>query len=418
MSSIPLLLQSSPNSCDDIATGITLGQYLSEVEQKNHHHVNYLFSICGGLHVPYQIPGFGYVQFWKMCLYVGLLGFFGSNIAVIVYYIAKEGISIQAVIFVSFLAQAIITIPVIKNTSTRIGMKLSENQSKALPDTIRICKQYTIISVAVSSLYYILVIWGVCIRIESGQQSTINNNLYTIMMVLFGVTPICVSLLSMWGLFFIVLDAKVLEYDILDLRDASNVNELTVDMYNKVYYKHIEDNQDSIVILDGIAIVAYISVLICITSCVLLSSEYGMNPVIFIICEVTLQFREAFLIYFALPCISQASGTFDDFSGHMSNLHGTSQISSTMIADANSPVQTLLEKNSIHPSEISLSDLNKRVSNIDIWICTINRPLIMYMLGRKIQKKEARVQFITFSVLALGSFGSFIVGQIISASRN
>ena len=155
-----------------------------------------------------------------------------------------------------------------------------------------------------------------------------------------------------------------------------------------------------------------------------MNSNYHMDPYAFILCEVTLQFREAFLIYFALPCISEVTEVFDSFSRHISLLNcyidiiNNNNINNTI----NSPTHISQSQTEYQPleypsqSQLSLiTNINQRVCNINVWISTIERPLIMYVLGRKIKKKEVRVQLITFAVLALGSFGSYIIGRLMAS---
>ena len=396
---------------------ITLGQYLVSLEEKSIENVSefafasvpiyYLFSICGGLHIPYGLPGYEFVNIWKVFLYITTIIFVISTIAIAIYDYAMGGFA--SIIFIlSFLFQAFIVYPVTINTYKRINMPITKNQMEVLPETIKICQYYVLLTTILSLGYYFIILYTTISHQEYSSDHIHYPVWFMITAIYTGLSPLAVALLSMWGLFFIVFDAKVMYLNIIDLQELAVADQLTMINYTDVYHQYIELNRDSQELCDGIAIVAYISIVLFVISCWIFATEFLQYTLVFISVEVTLQFREAFLILFALPSIAKANEKFDEFSSLMSMLEwGQGDYSlNGDIGGTNNNMD--IEAPSVMSEESRLIDRHNMV-NMRIWAATVDRPLIMYILGRKIKKREMRVQLFAVLVVGLGSLASFAI---------
>ena len=241
-----------------------------------------------------------------------------------------------------------------------------------------------------------------------------NHN--TIAFSLIGAVAVfCSTLLNLWAFFFIILDAQSSQLEIKELIKLSKEQTLSMYEYDTVHNQLRFVNANSSNIADGVALVAYLSMV----GFILVLFMYGeteklselsgstnfygseQGRIILTFCSALLQSREAVLILLALPHIAEVNELHDQLSSTLAHKEwGESTITPSTTYDSYSVVSS--DVISVHKNNLCMR----------MWAATVDRPLYMYVLGRPIKRVEMKAQLVTVCLVAMGSLLSFLFSNV------
>ena len=255
-------------SNSNYSNSITLGELITkESEVKGY----WIFKICGYLHITNSTSA--WINCYKYGLYFLVVLFLIVVLMVVVMALLDGRIS-DAILCISFVFQAIIILPIVQNTKSRMNIEVSTMQQIALNESVPVCTKYTIFITIFNLCYYAAILTNIPAYLHLTSNTSVNICIFVFGLIV-SITPLAVSYLSMWGLFFIVLDAITNKLQINELLNDAKSEVLTISRYNSIYDNTIPINQSSLVLGEGICIVAYCSVLVFVIATMIYTSDLG-----------------------------------------------------------------------------------------------------------------------------------------------
>ena len=238
----PLLNDESVIDLDSL----TLGEYLQKYEARGGY-TDCIFLLGGGLHYSSSDPANRWIVSWRYFLYILAAIFLLSSILLLVLY------SDVWYMFVPYMAQVIILVPVVMNSSTRMNDSMTKSHAACFESSLKASKGYVCIAVTCSTIYLI---------ISALLADMINYDIHVMLYVFTGVVCLySIALLNVWAIFFLILDAKVSQLEIRGLIDQAKDQTLDMNAYDMVQHKLRYVNANSSNIADGIALVTYMCVI-------------------------------------------------------------------------------------------------------------------------------------------------------------
>lgn len=392
--STPLLAQSTTNQGD-----ITLGEYI-ELQEAT---VFPLFSICGRLHSPDGVfaSGSKCSTVWRIFLYNDALLYAVGSLGMLLLEFYKGAPYIAVLLYISFILQGIIVIPLVNTTGKRMGCQITESQKTSFKTAYDVSLRYFWMAsflglMYCGALYYL-----------SFHHYNLPVIVY-VLVILASFTALGVGWLSMWAVFLLILDSGALTLDIQGLLRAAQKCELTLAQYEAVLARKSEAERKSLTIIDAVTVVAYISIISFVAS--LLVAAGQPHGLLYILGQIALQFREALLILLTLPYLAAVNEANDELSSLISREPGVAsnppqfQFQSQSQVTPTSPVASI-------PSETGydLADMDANLKRMVLWSASVDRPLCVYVLGRRVKRLEMKAQIASVVLLGLGSLLSFIV---------
>lgn len=306
--------------------------------------------------------------------------------------------------FVSYIAQSFILYPVVILASKRVKEPVTRSQMDCMSDTLAVCKLYFFIAAGLTIIYFFFVI----IATFSAKFSP------TFIYAGFfgGVCVFAVAFLNVWGLFFIVLDAKAAQEEIRKLSNAVIEETLTIAQYDAVHEKLRDVKNGSSQVADGIALVAYLSVAMCVISFLFahaVEEAYSMDNasasgqrnayVLMLVGSVCLQTREAFLILLALPSIAEVNELYGELLDQLARSEWNHAAPSSIT------LSTIGDEYTIKPNDVVANYKNNVC--LRLLAAAMTRPLCMYVLGRPVKRTEMKAQLITVAFMVGSSLTAY-----------
>lgn len=358
-----------------------LGEYLLDYDDR----FGALLRVCGGFHIPSSWNEYLYITIWKYFLYASLTYFTFGIVARDIYYLAIEhsGLVLWAV---GVLLQCLILIPVLYIAFKRLDQHMTVECAVAVAPTLEMCRIYFVIGMILWVTVFVCNLFNVN-AFSSGQGTgEVAVDIFWAVVVSAGFLTL--TLFDMWAVFFVVLDAKVSQVQLRSfILDAKNQS-LTLDAYREAYEQLIVMNSTSAIILDGIAILSYISIVLVVLLAAT-SINFAHTNAITILYGVCTLLREALLLLLALPFIADVNELHDELR------------------------YVLADKEWRGTGDTPLLDKEEKNNRcLRLWALSVERPLYMKVLGRHIKKTEMRAQLITAVCLFIGSFLSFLTQQV------
>jgi len=375
----------------------TLAMYLRKYEHEGQL-TDSILTFCGGFH--HERKGF----FFAYQLILGLL-VFTYFCSVIVFCIFESSMWF---VFVAFLTQAFILVPIVIVAAKRLKEPISQKQVDSIPATVSLCKTYLSVALMVTAVYLALSIYSdIHLNVPSGIVVT------TIVGVL---GLISIALVNVWGIFFMVLDALVAQAEIRSLIAAAKKETLTLTDYDHAHNQLCEFSRDSSSVSDGVAVVAYISIIVCVMSLFLyhqLTSNaslqsYQTGFYVWVIGSFCLQCREALMILLVLPFVAEVNELHEQLVDTLARNEWGQVSRSTIQPD------TTVDEYVVNSSDVLANHKNNTC--LRLLAAAMTRPLYMYVLGRAVKRTEIKAQLTTVVLLVIGALGSFIVDTVISST--
>lgn len=375
----------------------TLGDYLLQFEKEGNA-FDCILSLSGGLHRESK----GLFLLYQCTLITFILLYLAS---MVLYFMADPSIWF---IYISFLSQTLILFPVILISMRRVKDPVTVKQKECVSAAIRVCQTYFSLAMTVTITYLGLSIYSM---LTVGIAAW-----YVVFGIMGWVSLVAIVLLNVWGMFFIVLDAKVAQSEIRTLIEAVRQESLTMDRYDDAYVsiRHLKDQSASVA--DGLAVVAYISIVSCLMSIFLYRqiianssfSRFHVNMVVYMLGSVCLQVREAFIILLALPSIVEVNELQEQLVDTLARTEwGQATPSTIRLTTSAANYKT------VQPNDVVVNYKNNvRLNLLGI---AMTQPLCMYVLGRPVKRTEMKAQLTTVVLLAIGALGSFIVDSVVGS---
>ena len=256
----------------------------------------------------------------------------------------------------------------------------------AVAPTLEVCRIYFIIAICLWVTVFICNLYNV-------RAFVIGRDIVAVLISVCWATIVStgfltLTLFDMWAVFFVVLDAQVSQVQLRTFISDAKSQTLTIDAYREAYENLIVMNSTSAIILDGIAVLSYISIVLVVLLAAT-SINFNHADAVTIIYGVCTLMREALLLLIALPYIAEVNELHDILKCILVDVE--------WVGTGDTP---LLDK----------EENNNRC--LRLWALAIERPLYMKVLGRAIKKTEMKAQLITTLCLFIGSFLSFLVQQV------
>ena len=328
---------------------------------------------------------------WKACLLLWVIGFivFGIYVFIIDIIVINKASFFYCMWAASILFQGFICIPVLFNIRKRFHNTIDTEEQTLFLESLQLGKLYMIICIILISIFTVCLVlllhkdYALWIFLAEG---------------FFGLCPMAISCVSTWALIFILFDCKVINKEISSLHKMGLAKDLKLncDYYNKLHSKLKVLNSESIVIADGIALVAYFNMVVFFFTFFI---TFKWNNIVGSIC---LCFREVLLLMFVLPKVSEVNGHYDTFCSFLINDMYVWNGTNTNSTAGSAPIPET------YPTSHQLEYVRLYT------IMTIDKPLSMTILGRRIQRLEMKAQVIGISLLAFGTCLSIIFKHILN----
>lgn len=376
---------STPNLLKNMSNSIMqkrLSEYLLDYDDK----YGVLLRICGGFHIPSSWSDHKYITLWRTFLYICFTFFSVFTIIPGLVFLAIEE-NLIILWYIGVFLQCLLIIPVLHMTYKRLNQFMTVEYAVAVGPTLRICRIYFIIGMI---LWVVLYISDCFDNFVFNPKNTTND----ILIDLFWVTVqslgfLSLTLFDMWAVFFVVLDAQVSLVQVKCLISEAKSQTLTLDTYREAYENLIVVNSTSALILDAIAILAYVSIAMFGMMLLFVNIHIDLAIICF---GLGTMLRESLLLFIALPYIATVNELHDELRYVLADREwrGTGDT-------------PLLDK----------EEKNNRC--LRLWALSIERPLYMKILGRHIKVKEMKAQSLAVVFVFMGSVLSFFANQIYSA---
>ena len=368
-------------------SSISIGEFLITAPEVQKYF--YFLQFIGAFYCPDAFShGNVLTNLWKCFLILWVVGFitFGIYVFILFVIVITSNSFFYCLWAFSILLQGFICVPVLMNIRKRFHNIIDHTEQLLFIESLYYGQIYMIICVLLIILFTISLI----LLLTKDQPLWM-----FITEALFGFCPIAISCISTWGLIFILFDCSVINKEITTLHSMVNTNNSTLNchFYNQLYNKLKILNSESIMIADGIALIAYFNIVVFFFTFFVTTK---WNNIVGSIC---LCFREVLLLMFVLPNVALINDHYDKFCSYLINNNNI----------WNSPGITLLTNT--HPPSI---DINQQLEYLRLYtIMTIDKPLSMTILSRRIKKLEMKAQVITISLIVCGTCLSIVLKHIL-----
>jgi hypothetical protein len=373
----------------ELNNGMTLGEYIKLQEP----HLFPIFTICGRLQSSNGSKSLCSIA-WRILLVGDAVLYAIGSLFVLLTEISKGAPYITILLYISFILQGMIVFPLVTTAQRRLMTAVTPSQQASFMTAYEVSFRYFWVSTALSLLY--------CATLYYTYFQTEEPLFVSITVVLASLCAVGVGWLSMWAVFLLVLDAGALKVDILGLIETTRRGELTLELYEEVLGRKREAEERSLEIVDAVTLVAYISVVSFVASLLLAAGQpHGLN---YILGQIALQFREALLILLALPYLAGVNDCNDELSSLLSRDSWHARVPGTSGAGTGgAPIPAC------SCAQYDMASMEANLRRMVLWSASVDRPLCVYVLGRRVRRREMKAQIGSIVIVGLGSLLTFII---------
>lgn len=347
------------NSGEPLLSGVFFCHFLEQRES-----FQWMLLLCGGYHCPNTWSRF----FMKSILYICLLGYFLFCTSLLVF---SQNIT-TCLIALSGAVHVAITIPIITHAIKRMNMNMLPVQEDFLDDVLCRCQNFVSISILVTILGATMLAMYAIIDANASHDNWYLIMYYALVMIFAS----SISLLSTWGVLFIVLDVKTIQYELTELTVKANNKVLACETYLNTYKRVKATTSDSLGLCDAISLVCYFNILACVFVIM-----FGEKYVLYDLGVALLFLREAIILAFCIPSIVHANECHEMLGQVLAEIEG---------------------------------GMEEQVKFSQLWILAKEWPLHILVLSRKMVSTELRYQIISLLLMFLLAITSFMFRLIVT----
>ncbi len=387
----------------------TLGTYLI-----NNRQYTRILSLCGGLHIPFKLNyndiSMNILNIWRLIL-VFATTIYLISVSMDFAYNVEDVEYRSTLLFLWPLAmafQSIIIYPLLYIVSTRMKDKITFETTLCITDTLLVCWQYLMCAAA---LYFVLVVvftYYLARLVHTGEGPDSWKNSIKIGLQYGSITfvgVLCVSLLSVWAVFFMVLDAKVTQMELRKLKERVEQQNLNMREYISTYDKQVTANYYSHRMGDGVALVSYFGLCSLVAVLVSYRAKMGTKVDLLVVgfCCLT---REALLLLMILPQVAKSNDLMKSLQLALVEGEWNDTIIHNDPSRQSSTNSLVFDYNNT-PNMVCLR----------LWAYTTTKPVHISILGMVFQGLDMRAQSVGFAVLLLGTFAGFFIDKLYNAGN-